>query len=331
MQRRLATWLETIWWQKRKPPATLRAFAPLYRAASRLHLAWREAHRTQAPIPVISVGNITVGGSGKTPFVAWLAQQLAEAGLRPAILSRGLRKDPEPVPKDGDPARFGDEPVMLAQQGLFVIAGRDRIRGAALAASLGAEIAILDDGMQYRRLARALEIVLVPAEGFGNGMLLPAGPLREPISALARADLIVRTGVGAADPLGFAPEFRFCARPDRLVPLVGAPADAPPPPKALAAAGIARPARFFASLQALGIEIVQRFAFPDHHRYRAADVQRLVRAKVPVVTTMKDAVKLARLWPEDAPALWALALTPEPAPGLWEAIQTRLAAILRKP
>jgi len=215
---------------------------------------------------------------------------------------------------------------MLAQRGHFVIAGRDRIAASRLAAKQGADLVILDDGMQYLRLARAIEIVLVPAEGLGNGFVLPAGPLREPPDALARADLLVRTGEDPLAPIPpvSCPVVRFSTQPEALCTLQGK--RLAPDTPLLAVAGIARPERFFTALERIGHRIAQRIAFEDHHRYTPKEVRQLVSQRLPVATTEKDAVKLAPLWPEDAPPLAVLRLRAVASSALIEAIDALIAA-----
>ncbi|RME82924.1 MAG: tetraacyldisaccharide 4'-kinase [Zetaproteobacteria bacterium] len=325
----IARWLEAQW-RREDPHLLLRALSPVWQVASAAHLAWRARRAARAPLPVISVGNITAGGSGKTPFCAWLAEALAAQGEKPAILSRGRCRHPRRVHPDDDPAIVGDEPLMLAMRGLFVIAGRNRIAAAHLAARLGATVAILDDGFQYRKLVRDLDIVLIPNAGVGNGRVLPAGPLREPLSALARADAIVRTGMGEPEapvplPAG-KPVFRLRWRVEGLVQMAGPPT--PPPRRAFAVAAIARPHRFLDALAEAGVAVGGHMFFADHHRYSRAEAQTLAQ-KAPVVCTEKDAAKLIRLWPKDAP-LFVLKIAPQPSPKLLAFIQTKLAEIRKR-
>ncbi|MDX8401769.1 MAG: tetraacyldisaccharide 4'-kinase [Mariprofundaceae bacterium] len=321
--RRLAQHIERIWWRDAPPPIPLRLLSPLYRAISARQLARRAARTLRPPVPLISVGNLTAGGSGKTPFALWLCGELAAAGYRPVLLCRGdggTLHAPRRVRVDDDPALHGDEAVMLARAGIApVVAARDRVAGARLAAEHG-DVIVLDDGFQYRSLMRDCDIVLVPAEGCGNGALIPAGPLREPLAALARADLIVRTGEDVADALGAWREWRFRMRPAGLARISGA-ADAPPK-VAVAVCAIARPERFFAMLRGMGIRLEATVALPDHHRFRPADLAALPPC-LPAITTAKDEVKLRAVWPEGR-ELWRLDLRPEPEPGLFDAILARL-------
>ena len=320
----LASRIERIWWQQQAPPLALRLAEPLYGFISNLHLKRRAANRVAAALPLISVGNITAGGSGKTPFVIWLAGQLQEHGYRPVILCRGdggTSRSPLFVTAETDPSLAGDEAVLLARtSGCPVVAARDRIAGSCLAAGHG-DIIILDDGFQYRQLERSCDIVLVPAEGVGNGHLIPAGPLREPIAALGRADLVVRSGVGDSQAITAVREWRWAARPGEIRDVMQTGAERPV--RMVAVAAIARPERFFDDLQSLGVMLSGRRAYADHHCYRDKEVAELAALDTPVVVTAKDAVKLAPLWPSGQP-LWMLEQQGEGEPGLFEAILARV-------
>ncbi len=330
---KLARGVERIWWSRRTPPLPLRLLAPVYRAVSRRHLARRAARQTPAPAPLISIGNITAGGSGKTPFARWLCEELARAGLRPALLCRGdggSLREPRHVRPGDDPALHGDEAVMLARMleatGAPVIAAKDRVAGARLAADCG-DVIVLDDGFQYRQIARDCDIALAPAEGCGNGWMIPAGPLREPVEALARADLIVRTGEGDATPLGPWREWRWRTTAGELARIApGAEESVGPPSRAAAICAIARPERFFAMLRRCGIKLAAEIAFPDHHMFTRDDLRAALAAlppDLPCIATAKDEAKLLAVWPEDRP-LWRLDLAAESEPGLLEAILARL-------
>jgi len=273
---------------------------PLWRLGAALR-AWR-ARPHIAAVPVLCIGNLTAGGAGKTPMVRALRARLAERGVTAHVLSRGhggrLRGPHLVDPTEDSAADVGDEPLMLAAEGLVWVA-RDRAAGADAAARAGADLILMDDGFQNPHLVQDAAIVMVDAgQGFGNGRLIPAGPLREPVAAgLARADLVVLAGPAAereralqrwpalvaARPL--AAEIR--PQPTGL-PLAGTPV--------VAFAGIGRPAKFFATLRALGAELIATHAFPDHHVYDPRIVQRMVaeargRAAL-IVTTEKDAVRL---------------------------------------
>ena len=263
-------------------------------------------------LPTISVGNLTVGGTGKTPMSAWVAQAMLQRGIRPAILLRGY----------GD-----DEPAVHRRltPGAVVIADPDRIRGAAAARAAGAQVIILDDGFQHRRAARDLDVVLVAAEQGVPSRLLPAGPLREPRRAMARASLIIvtRKSASLAQATEVAEAWSRVSRraPVVLVSLVldavcpvATSASAPFPlhaltgQRVLAIAGIGDPAAFARQIEAVGAR-VDLAAFPDHAPFSAADLTALsIRAREAdrVVCTLKDAVKLGARWPRNAPPLWYL-------------------------
>jgi tetraacyldisaccharide 4'-kinase len=274
--------------------------------------------QAKLPCPVISVGNLTVGGTGKTPTVILLANRLREKGRRPAVLSRGYGgRVGAPVSIVSDENRVlmewgeaGDEPVLIARAlpGVPVLTGAKRyLTGRAAVDRLGADILILDDAFQHRQLFRDLDIVLVNAAlPFGNGRLLPGGPLREQIAALRRAHLIIRTGA-EGDPVELLeesasglPVFRGTHRPQgvvegrtgRLLPAASLQGE-----KVCAFAGIGRPEIFRRSLAALGAKVVSFRAFPDHDPYTRPGIDALRRLAAEtgadrIITTEKDGVRL---------------------------------------
>lgn len=254
------------------------------------------------PVPVIVVGNLNVGGSGKTPLTIALARWLRQAGYAPGIVSRGYggsARAARPARPDGDPAVVGDEPVLMARRAdCPVWVGRKRAEAARrlLAAHPEVDVLIADDGLQHYALARDVELVVVDAaRGFGNGRLLPAGPLREPLARLAQVDAAVINGARtlALPCPGFSmriagARFVNLAEPERCVTAAHfAGGSAANPPHAVA--GIGHPERFFKQLTELGINVIPR-AFADHHAYVAADLPAGT-----VLMTEKDAVKCARL------------------------------------
>jgi tetraacyldisaccharide 4'-kinase len=296
--------------------------------------------------PVISVGNLRVGGAGKTPVVAWLAERLLDMGERPAILSRGYGRRDAPdgvtVVSDGVDIRAGlavagDEPLMLARQlpGVRVVVAADRFLAGLLAArELGATLHLLDDGFQHVKLWRDLDLLLVHEADLSD-RVLPAGRLREPLQNACRDDALL---VPATDPsvpgriagqLGVDEVFRVTRSHGALCPIVSAdtrPAadsaslhPAPTPTRVLAVAGIAQPARFFDDVAAAGLEVAATMAFRDHHAYSRRDGERIAaRAAeagvVQIVTTEKDAVRLEGLsWRGVSVACLPLALQVEPA------------------
>ncbi len=255
--------------------------------------------------PVVSVGNLSVGGSGKTPLVIRLAQLFAQAGWDADVLSRGYGRSgsaAERVEPLGDAERFGDEPLMIAQAvaaPVFVAASRyEAGRRAELegleGSDSGKHVHLLDDGFQHRQLARAVDIVVIH-RGDLTDRLLPAGRLREPLASLKRADVLVLREEDAELAAKLEPYTRgipFWQVRRRLSPGI-------PGRRALAFCGIARPREFYQALEAAGTEIVARMSFRDHHRYTRRDVEELARLGARAgceefVTTEKDAVRLDR-------------------------------------
>lgn len=324
------------WWEGRAGHTgrLLRLLLRPAEVAYRLALALRDgAYRLgfrtarEAPIPVLSVGNLSVGGTGKTPFAAWLAERLVEEGVSPAIVLRGYGDDESRLHARWNP----DVPVHVA---------RRRLDAVSAAAAGGADVAILDDGFQHRELARDADVVLLAAEDPLPPRLLPLGPYREPLEALRRAHLVVVTRRTAPDGQALALEDRIrTAAPGtrigriRLEPggwrtLDGEVADEPPGP-VLAVAGVARPRSFGDVLEPVLGERPEVMDFPDHHDFTGADVDAIVRAagERTVVTTEKDAVKLVdhaeRL--SDARVL-ALRVTPEAKTRLLDVLVTSVVA-----
>ena len=325
-------------WERGGSAGGARALAGGYRGLLRAR-AWLYDRRilTSRPLPcaVISIGNLTLGGTGKTPAVEYAVRTLALLGARPAVVSRGYgrRSTGVRVVADGRsvllaPRDAGDEPFLLARRlpGVPVVVGANRYAAACLAVSrFGASAVVLDDGFQNRSLVKDLEIVLVRAENpWGNGRLFPAGPLREPVDALARAHLIVVSG--AAGPDAVASVAAVAARHAPGVPVLAAEHEpvecwearrlTPEPARALTGkrllgfAGIAWPDDFRRTLEALGVDLAGFAAFPDHCWYGRGDLDRLAARAVAagaegLVTTEKDWVRLSSL-PPSRLSLWAL-------------------------
>ncbi|HEX2594354.1 MAG TPA: tetraacyldisaccharide 4'-kinase [Rhizomicrobium sp.] len=249
-------------------------------------------YRPQAK--VICVGNLTVGGTGKTPITGYIAEQLKAKGLRVFILTRGYggrTTRPTIVDLEQDTAEeVGDEALMLARSAGVIVA-RNRQEGAELADKRGAQVVLMDDGHQNFALAKDLSLVVVDAEtGFGNGGIVPAGPLRESVAqGLARADAVVLVGDGSPDLQGFSKTVTRA----RLAPQDTASLRAK---RVVAFAGIGRPEKFFQSVRGAGAEIVHTQAFGDHHTYSASEMARLLRrartANAELITTEKDFVRL---------------------------------------
>ncbi len=334
----LVSMVEEFWWRTSPPPGWLQPAAGVYQWFNRCNLERRAAAAVAPSLPWISVGNITVGGSGKSPFVAWLVHQLRQRGWRPVIVCRGdggKGKLPQLVEPHADPALVGDEACMLAQEtGVAVIAGRDRVKAAQMAGSFG-DIMILDDGFQYRQLARlpgkSCDVVLLPRSGLGNGALLPVGPLREPVEALKRADVVVASGDANGDANGDGDGAWLENLEERCWqwrnPVLAVEdvmtASRQRPEKVVVIAAIARPQRVLTALQKLGITVVAHHCFADHHRYKPSDLTRLLDQELPIVTTGKDAVKLCRLWPKDRP-LWVCQHGSQGEDGLLDTILAHL-------
>lgn len=300
----------------------LRPLTPLYAAAVTLRAA---AYRRgllgsrRLPIPVVSIGNLTFGGTGKTPTTISLVRDLARRGKRPGVLTRGYgRQGSDPLVVVGpehqfDAAMVGDEALEMASRlpGVPIVVDADRVRGGRTAMTMHADIVILDDGFQHLRIARDLDLVLIDAgDPWGGGHLPPLGRLREPVNALARASAVLVTKLPARyEPVLSAIEHRVRdIRPDlpilasRLEPqrlLIDGNWDDPSRlagQRVLAFAGLGRPEGFATLLEEAGARIVGRRWFPDHHSYSTEDERHLASTAAELdcvpVTTAKDAVKL---------------------------------------
>jgi tetraacyldisaccharide 4'-kinase len=304
-------------WQTRNVAAW--ALTPLslvfstIRGLRRLGYATGIARRHRFPVPVVVVGNITVGGTGKTPLVIWLARHLQRQGWRPGLVARGYggraARWPQQVRSDSDVHTVGDEAVLLATAtGCPMCVGPDRPAAvAALLAHTDVDIVISDDGLQHYALARDLEIAVVDGERrFGNGLPLPAGPLREPLSRLKRVDLVVVNGEAADGAFAMTfvrPRLRHLHR------ALARPLDSLAGSRVHAVAGIGNPARFFDLLRAHGMDPVEH-ALPDHHRFSAGDLR--FDDDLPILMTAKDAVKCTRFPCDDC---WVVEVDAEPDAG----------------
>ncbi|MCV2219078.1 tetraacyldisaccharide 4'-kinase [Thauera sp. Sel9] len=295
-------------WRRRDLPARLlQPLSWLFGALARRRR--RTTRPERLPVPVIVVGNIAVGGSGKTPVVQWLVARLSAAGRRPGIVSRGHGGRIEgvaAVPADGDPAVYGDEPVLLAAScACPLVVGRDRPAAARELLRLHPEcdVIVADDGMQHYRLGRDVEIAVVDPATLGNGLLLPAGPLREPVGRLAEVDVVIAHGTlppALVAALGGVPIFPMQLRGGALRAL-GAPQrtlelEALRGRRVHAVAGIGRPQRFFEQLETAGL-VVLRHPFPDHHAFTPPDLA--FAETLPILMTAKDAVKCRAFAPDD--------------------------------
>jgi tetraacyldisaccharide 4'-kinase len=249
---------------------------------------------------VVCIGNLVAGGAGKTPVVLSLAARLAARGRAVHSLSRGyggsLAGPVRVDPALHDAAAVGDEPLLLAQAAPCWVA-RDRVLGAQAAIAAGASLLLLDDGLQNASLAKHLSLAVIDGGyGVGNGRVLPAGPLREPLAqGLSRADAVVLMG---EDECGIGPA--LAGKPLLRARLVAENAAEFAGRAVVAFAGIARPAKFFATLEALGARLLSRRAFADHHRFSDGELRRLLddaeAGRAIAVTTAKDAARLAPDW-----------------------------------
>jgi tetraacyldisaccharide 4'-kinase len=305
----LGSKLEAMWYGGKPPPLWLSPFSFLYGAVMGLRsFLYRIGlrHRVRLKIPVVVIGNLTVGGTGKTPLVAWLASKLAAVGMRVAIVSRGYGGRARGVTRvtiHSRPSEVGDEPLLLARRAqATVFVGRDRVAAAKRAVEEGVDIVLTDDGLQHLALVRNCEIVVIDGQrGFGNGCLLPRGPLRESPRRLRRVNAVVVNGAMTARDFKL-PKFvtgtHFTMRMD--------PGDARPVAgggalrslssfrggKVHAVAAIGNPQRFFDMLSESGLTLIEH-PLPDHHAFRAADLD--FGDNLPVLMTEKDAVKCRTL------------------------------------
>jgi tetraacyldisaccharide 4'-kinase len=291
----IQSWLNRIWYDRAAPPWWLLPLSLTYGAAAgaRRYLYVKRLRKSvHVSLPVVVVGNLSVGGTGKTPLVCWLVARLTDLGFKPGVVTRGYGGsfgNVRLVDAFDDPHVVGDESILLARRtGAPVAIGRDRPAASQLLVNAGCDVVVSDDGLQHYALARDCEIVVIDGDRrFGNGWLLPAGPLRETPARLAAADAIVVNGGRAL--LDGAFSMRLEAK--GALSLIGGTA------KALnefagrsvhAVAGIGNPERFFNMLRAHGIEVVGH-ALPDHAHLQAADIS--FADERPVLMTEKDAVK----------------------------------------
>ncbi len=291
------SWLTGIWYSRRAAPWWLKAPALLYgavvtlRRTAYLH-GWARA--TRLARPVIVVGNLSVGGTGKTPLVCWLVERLRELGHAPGVVTRGYggsARGVRIVAAGDDPGRVGDEPVLIARRaGAPVAIGRNRPAAAQLLVNAGCDVIVSDDGLQHYALARDCEILVIDGERrFGNGWLLPAGPLRERPSRTRSVDAVVVNGAHAPRDEGLAMRLEaheaVALSGARRVPLAQFAGRS-----VHAVAGIGNPQRFFNMLRALGIRVTGH-ALADHARLSRSDI--VFADDNPVLMTEKDAVKCA--------------------------------------
>lgn len=319
-------------WARRGPLAcALLPLALLYFCLTRLRTfayAIGLKKTTRLPRPVVVVGNVTVGGSGKTPLVIYLCQQLQQAGFKPGVISRGYGAritSPRAVRADSSPDEVGDEPLLIARRTacpVFVCPKRVLAGRALLASHPEVDVLISDDGLQHLALGRDANIIVMDERGGGNGWLLPAGPLRERRGRDHPTDTWVfhgeaNTRPAAAHQMHLCGEIFYNLRHPHQTCRA---ADFTGPIHAVA--GIGHPSRFFATLRALGLDIIEH-PFPDHHHFTVADVS----FEGTVLMTEKDAVKCAAF---ERTNLWALRveaiIEPDLLPGILELLNGRKTA-----
>ncbi len=307
--------VDRLWYGRTRPLWPLYPLVWLYRAIAenRRRRAW-QAREECIPVPVVVVGNITAGGTGKSPLTAALVRLLRERGWQPVILSRGYggKADHYPllVSRETGPEVAGDEPVMLAAEaGCPVVVDPDRKRGAlwALDQKLGT-ILVCDDGLQHYRLPRDVELaVFDAARGIGNGAMIPVGPLREPLERLTSVDFVITNG-GHLEGIEHDHQFTMTLTPSGLRNLASGELVSPERlqgQRVRAVAGIGNPERFFATLRGLGAN-VRPCGLPDHHHFKPEDLQS--EQGEWLVMTAKDAVKCREFAPDNT---WVLAVKAE--------------------
>jgi len=329
-------WLEPYWYRISPLHLALWPLAMVFGALTALRrLLYRAGVLavTRLPVPVIVVGNISIGGTGKTPLVIWLAELLRARGLNPGVICRGYHgsaRQPQRALPDSDPRAVGDEAVLLARRcGCPVWIGADRVAAASalLQARPDCDVVISDDGLQHYALGRDVELAVIDGErGFGNGMLLPAGPLREPLRRLDCVDAVVVNGT-ALFPRETLPhkvpafDMHLAGRVfyDVLNPSEQAGPERFARQQVHAIAAIGNPQRFFNHLRELGMSFAAH-PFADHHAFAAADLA--FSDKDAVIMTEKDAVKCERFCNEN---LWALQVDAVAEPALESLILGKIA------
>jgi tetraacyldisaccharide 4'-kinase len=329
---------EPAFWWRPGSGGLLSPLSGVYGAVAALRM---RSPGTSIGVPVICLGNLTVGGAGKTPAALAVGRLLLGAHERPFFLSRGYGgRLPGPVRVDGSAysaSAVGDEPLLLAQLAPTIVA-RDRVAGATAARRGGATAIVMDDGFQNPALAKELAILLVDGRrGIGNGHVIPAGPLRAPLAtqiARAQALIVVGRGDGARSVVERARRrgiaiFHARLEPDRqTIAALGA-------RKVLAFAGIGDPEKFFATLADAGVIVAERAGFPDHHRYTAGEAQALIAradaANLILVTTEKDHARLAGDPPIAALAARACALPAQLVVEEADAFRDLILSVVKKP
>ncbi len=292
----MSQWLINSWYQRQPVRWLLWPLSLAYQAVLKLRMGLFRLDilkQRYLPVPVIIVGNITIGGTGKTPFVIWLAKQLQQAGYRPGIISRGYggkaEHYPQKVMADSDPSIVGDEPIIISRHTMCpMVVAPDRLAaGKMLLRDYDCNIIIADDGLQHYALGRDIEIVIIDGQRqFGNQLCLPAGPLREPLSRLQQVDFIIENhGSGSANYTMTLSQLHAInlADPTKIQALTNFTGLS-----VHAIAGIGNPQRFFDQLTSHGLQVISH-AFNDHHPFLANDLD--FNDNKPILMTEKDAVK----------------------------------------
>ncbi|MFK7955490.1 MAG: tetraacyldisaccharide 4'-kinase [Lysobacterales bacterium] len=302
---------EEIWYGNQPVPWHLSVLEKLYRPLAAIHQRLRRLKAGRVGVPVVVIGNLTVGGSGKTPLLIHLVN-LLKSEFSIGVVSRGYGssagRGPIPVNQDSDAASVGDEPKMIWQgTGVPVMVGSNRLDAAnVLVKRQQVDLIFSDDGLQHHQLGRDLEIVVVDAaRGFGNRRQIPAGPLREPLERLKSVDFVIKNG--APESMTLVPGNAVLLNGDDQKPLSSFAAE-----PVHAVAGIGHPERFFTMLEAAGLA-VHRHPFDDHHAYQLSDLAALRNETV--LTTAKDATKLAQL---GLTRCWIVPVSVQLAPALAE-------------
>ena len=325
------------WYGDERVPLFARLASTLYAGITGLRRAWYERgwlQRRHPGVPVVVVGNISVGGTGKTPLTIALVQRLRAEGWNPGVASRGYGREDATqavwIDRETDPAKAGDEPVLIARHtGAKLRVDRNRAAAAHALAEAGCDVVVCDDGLQHYALARDVEIEVIDGRRrYGNAQLLPAGPLREPVERAQRCSFRV-VNLGGVTPApnntagsGFG-EWPMRLLADQAAPITGG------RPRTLASfagqrvhavAGIGDPERFFTMLRGFGIAVVPH-AFADHHRYTSSDFE--FGSRLPVLMTEKDAVKCAEFAGDDWFSVPVRAELPE---AFWVALTAQVRA-----
>lgn len=321
--------LQAAWYGDGRLPWWTRPLAMVYGALVGLRqgLYRNGLLRTQRlPVPVVVVGNISVGGTGKTPLTLALVQHLRERGHRPGVVSRGYggsQREPVLLGDLPAPEQVGDEPCLIRASGTPVAVGRDRPAAARLLLDAGCNVIVADDGLQHYRLARDVEICVIDGvRRFGNALLLPAGPLREPVARLHSVDLRVCHG-GTAQP----GEYPMHLRGGDVVGLVDGqrrPLDVFRGSRVHAVAAIGHPERFFNDLRKAGIEVIEH-GFADHHAFVQADLQ--FADGLPLLMTDKDAIKCQAF---AQPDWWRVPVQAQLPMAFFDAVVARIESSMRR-